>query len=59
MQLASEKIKKYESEILKIQGLFCEIDKISSSNIPERRKMNAIVDFSSEIRKRVFELSKI
>lgn len=59
MQLAGEKIEKYESESLKIQGLFCEIDKISSSNIPERRKMTAIVDLTKEIRKRVFELSKI
>ena len=59
MQLASEKIEKYESESLKIQSLFCEIDKISNSNIPERRKMNEIVDLSKEIRKRVFELSKI
>ena len=59
MQLASEKLSKYESESLKIQSLFCEIDKISNSNIPERRKMNEIVDLSKEIRKRVFELSKI
>ena len=59
MQLANEKIEKYESESLKIQSLFCEIDKISSSNIPERRKMSAIVDLSKEIRNRVFELSKI
>ena len=58
-QLASEKIEKYESEILKIQNLFLEIDKISSSNIPERRKMTAIVDLSKEIRNRVFNLSKI
>ena len=59
MQLASEKLSKYESESLKIQSLFCEIDKISSSNIPERRKMTAIVDLSKEIRNRVFNLSKI
>ena len=59
MQLANEKIEKYESESLKIQSLFCEIDKISSSNIPERRKMNEIVDLSKEIRNRVFNLSKI
>ncbi len=59
MQLAAEKIEKYESEILKIQNLFIEIDEMNSRNIPERRKMTAIVDLSKEIRNRVFELSKI
>lgn len=59
MQLASEKIEKYESEILKIQNLFLEIDKMNSRNITESRKINTIIGLSGEIRKRVFELSKI
>lgn len=59
MQLASEKIEKYESEILKIQNLFLEIDKMHSKKIIESIKINTILDFSSEIRRRVFELSKI
>jgi hypothetical protein len=59
MQLASEKIEKYESEILKIQNLFLEIDKMHEKKIIESIKINTIIDFSREIRKRVFELSKI
>lgn len=59
MQLASEKLEKYESEILKIQNLFLEIDKMHSKKIIESIKINTILDFSSEIRRRVFELSKI
>lgn len=59
MQLASEKIEKYESEILKIQNLFLEIDKMNSRNITESRKINTIIGLSTEIRKRVFNLSKI
>lgn len=59
MQLASEKIEKYESEILKIQNLFLEIDKMRSKNIIETIKINTIIDFAEEIRRRVFDLSKI
>ena len=58
-QLASEKIEKYESEILKIQNLFLEIDKMRSKNIIESIKVNTVIDFAAEIRRRVFELSKI
>lgn len=59
MQLASEKIEKYESEILKIQELFLLIDEMQSKNIIETIKVNTIIDFAAEIRRRVFELSKI
>jgi len=59
MQLASEKLEKYESEILKIQSLFLEIDKMNDRNITECRKINTIIGLSGEIRRRVFELSKI
>ena len=59
MQLASEKIEKYESEILKIQNLFLEIDKMQSKKIIETIKINYIIDLSAEIRRRVFDLSKI
>ena len=59
MQLANEKIEKYESEILKIQNLFLEIDKMNDRNITKSRKIITIIGLSGEIRKRVFELSKI
>ena len=59
MQLAAEKIEKYESEILKIQNLFLEIDKMNDRNITECRKIITIIGLSGEIRRRVFELSKI
>ncbi len=59
MQLANEKLEKYESEILKIQNLFLEIDKMNDRNITECRKINTIIGLSGEIRKRVFNLSKI
>lgn len=59
MQLASEKIEKYESEILKIQNLFLEIDKMREKKIIDSIKINTIIDFSAEIKRRVFELSKI